>query len=508
MGLFFSFSLNAQNYIPDPSFGEAGAVVTNYNMYFDNDQAPRNVVYENERYIFTQKTQLSCFNYDGTVDFTFGTSGYSRIIIPNCTPNTITITSSKVLNNSLFIFGKAYDPNTSSFYGFIGKMGMDGVFDTTFGSNGIVTVTIGTTANDPYSDGITDMVLKNGNYFCVGTSIYTDSNGIFRKNVFVAKFNGSGTMDVSLDPSGLKKITSIDGYAAKNIFDHQGDLLIIGHITNNNTGNENSLTMIKIDENGNLLSTFGDNGVKKIPLSPIGWQTGESFNNCNLTGDDLYVLRTYFMSTNVWQKIQKIDVTSLAITEISETNNGSAVRYMLDTDKIYILGCLNTCANDFNIVRRTIDGTLDTTFNQTGTFTYSFPAPNSFTTTYDTASVLVKDTYNRILIGGYTVATSYNAAPYRGFAMLRINDENLSLDEVGANHFAISPNPVRSDLYITHPKGDTIDAITLFDVLGKRVYYAEHPVSPITLEALREGLYFVKIQSGSTTDSHTIIKRN
>ena len=59
----FSAFLNAQNYIPDISFGGTGSVVTNYNMYYDNDQAPRNVFFENNKYIFTQKTQLSCFNY-------------------------------------------------------------------------------------------------------------------------------------------------------------------------------------------------------------------------------------------------------------------------------------------------------------------------------------------------------------------------------------------------------------------------------------------------------------
>lgn len=504
----FSVFLNAQNFVPDPAFGGTGTVVTNYNMYYDNDQAPRNVFFENNKYIFTQKTQLSSFNHDGTVDYTFGTSGYSRIIIPNCPTYTITIKSSKIINNNIIVFGKSYDPNTSLFYGFIAKMSINGVIDTTFGSNGIVLVTIGNLNNDPYSDGITDIVFKNGNYFGIGSTLYQDTSSIYRRNIIIVKLNANGIIDLTNEPTGIKKITSIDGHTAKNIYEHQGDLLIIGHITNNNTGNENSFTILKINENGDLISTFGINGVKKIPLSPIGYQTSENFNNCKLVGDDIYVLRTYFIYSNVLQKIQKINISNLDITDISATNNNSTVTYVIDNDKIYIIGCLSNCQNDFNIIRRNIDGTLDNTFNQTGTYSYNFPPPNSWTTTYDSATVLVKDTNNGILIGGYTSTQFYTTAPYQGFAMLRIKDQTLSTNEVRNNHFTLSPNPVQKILNIKIPNGISIDNITIFDVLGKIVYSSNNTLDQINLENLKEGLYFVKIKSGALNDSFKIIKKN
>jgi hypothetical protein len=504
----FSVSLKAQNYIPDPSFGGTGTVVTNYNMYYDNDQAPRNVFFENNKYIFTQKTQVSCFSYDGNVDYTFGTLGYSRIIIPNCQPASITIKSSKIINNTIFVYGKSYDSNTNLFYGFIAKMNIDGVIDTTFGNNGIVTVTIGTTSNNPYSDGITDVVFKNGNYFGIGSVFYMDANSIYRRNIFTVKLNANGIIDLTNDPTGMKKINSIDGHEAVNIYEHQGDLLIIGHITNNNSGNEDSLTILKIDDSGNLIPTFGVNGVKKIPLSPSGWQTGESFNNCRLTGDDVYILRTYFLYSNVVQKIQKVNITNLNTTDISVTNNNSIVTYVIDSDKIYIIGCLSTCPNDFNIIRRNVDGTLDNTFNQTGTYNYDFPPPNSFTTTYDSATVLVKDVNNALLIGGYTSTQFDTTAPYRGFAMLRIQDETLSTKDLGMGRLLLSPNPVQTILNIANPNGISIDDISIYDVLGKIVYYSATPPDKINLETLKEGLYFVKINRGNTNERFKIIKRN
>ncbi len=517
--LVISFSpfLNAQNFAPDTAFGGTGSVVTNYNMYYDNDQAPRNVFFENNKYIFTQKTQLSCFNYDGTVDYTFGTLGYSRIIIPNCPTNTITIKSSKIINNNIFVFGKCYDPNTSLFFGFITKMSINGAIDTTFGNNGIVTVTIGNLNNDPYSDGITDIVFKNGNYFGIGSVFYQDTSSIVRRNVFVVKLNSNGILNFTFDPSVLKKFTSVDGNSAEKIYDYEGSLLIIGNISNNNTTSEHSVSFLKIDENGNLDATFGINGLKKIVLVDGLCPCGSSFKECNLINNDLYYNLTFGSISGGYAKIQKLDISTLAsintldslsIIDLATINNSTVTKYFIDVDKIYILDCINNCQPDFNITRRNLDGTLDTTFNQTGTYSYSFPQPNNFTTTYDSTSVLIKDTNDKILIGGYTTTQFYTTAPYHGFAMLRIEDGTLSNNEVKNNDFSLAPNPVRSVLNIKKPNGLNIDNITLFDVLGKVVYTTNNTQDQINLEYLKEGLYFVKIKSGAINESFKIIKSN
>ncbi len=516
--LLFSISafLNAQNYIPDVSFGGIGSVVTNYNKYYDNDQAPRNVFFENNKYIFTQKTQLSCFNYDGTVDYNFGTLGYSRIIIPNCSDCPIIIKSSKIINNNIFVFGKMQDSNSILLYGFIAKMSIDGILDTTFGNNGIVTINIGNLySNDPFSDGITDIVYKNDNYFAIGSIVYTDN--VIRRNLFAVKMNFNGIVNLDFDSSGLKKFTSIDGNSAEKIYDYNDGLLIIGNISNNNTTSEHSVTFIQIDEYGSLNSTFGNNGLKKIVLIDGLCACGSSFKECNLINNDLYYNLTFGSMSGGYDKIQKIDIStletintlnSLSIVDFATINSSDVTKYLVEVDKIYILDCINNCQPDFNITRRNLDGTLDTTFNQTGTYSYSFPQPNSFTTTYDSASVLIKDNNDRILIGGYTSAQLYTTAPYRGFAMLRIKDETFSNNEFRNNDFTLSPNPVRSILNIENSNDIIIDTITIFNVLGKIVYFSDKPLQKINLETLNEGFYFVKINSGNRNGSFKIIKSN
>jgi hypothetical protein len=277
------------------------------------------------------------------------------------------------------------------------------------------------------------------------------------------------------------------------------------------------VTFLHIDEYGSLNSTFGNNGLKKIVLIDGLCPCGSSFKECYLINNDLYYNLTFGSMSGGYDKIQKIDIStletintlnSLSIVDFATINNSAVTKYLVDVDKIYILDCINNCQPDFNITRRNLDGSLDTTFNQTGTYSYSFPQPNSFTTTYDSASVLIKDNNDRILIGGYTSAQLFTTAPYCGFAMLRIKDETFSNNEFSNNDFTLSPNPVRSILNIESSNDIIIDTITIFNVLGKIVYYSDKPLQKINLETLNEGLYFVKINSGNRNGSFKIIKSN
>ncbi len=509
LALFLNLLLNAQNYIPDPTFGNNGSVVTNYNMYYDNNQAPTNVFLQNNKYIFTQKTQLSAFNYDGSVDFSFGTSGYSRIIDPNCSSCSIVIKDSKIINNTIFVYGKSINSNYTTLYGFIAKMSLDGILDTNFGNNGILTVTIGhPNFNDPYSSGITDIVYKNGNYFAIGNIVYQDSNSIYRRNIFTVKLNDNGVVDLLYEPNVLKKITSIDGHSAEKIDEYQGEFLIIGHITNNNTGDENALTLVKIDESGNLNTTFGINGVKKLQLSLNGWQTGENFKKCILIGDEVYYARSYFIYSYGWQKIQKINISDLTTTDICFIDKNAKGAYMIDNNKVYALDCISNCQPDFAITVRNIDGSLDTTFNQTGTYSYDFPSPSSIVTSYDSATVFVKSNSN-ILIGGYTaIAPQYTTAPYTGFAMHRITEGVLSNDNKEINNFSVFPNPVSTTLTIENQNNITIEKIVISDISGKMVYYIEKPINTINLENLTRGMYLVNIFTSDKKECFKILKED
>lgn len=508
--LFILYSIKslAQNYVPDTTFGGDGFEVTNYNMYFDNNQAPTSVHYVNNKYVFAQKTQLSCFSYNSVPDYTYGTLGYLRIIPPNCTNCSVVIKNSKIINNNIFVFGKYLNYSTSKLYGFVAKTSFDGVFDPTFGNNGLTSFIIGDdfNNNNNSSDGITDIVYKNGNYFAVGTAVFTVISYCDTKNVFTVKMNDNGIIDLTYDVSGLKKMSSLDLHSARNIYEYQDNLLIIGSSENA----ENSLTLIKIDENGNFITTFGDNGVKKIPFALPGYQFGEGFSKCKLIGGELYFIKHHWAySWWAWKKIQKANISDLSITDIANlsTYNASG-NYLIDNDKIYILDCINNCQPNFNITKRNLDGTLDTTFNQTGTYSLNFPESYVGAITNDVASVFVKHSDNSIFFGGYTAINGTTTAPNAGFAMARIKDESLNNDEFNIlNDFTIAPNPVKDFFTINNPQNLIIENISIRDISGKIIFNINDFGNTINIEHFNSGIYFILIKSNKGTICKKLIKK-
>lgn len=511
IAISFSSLLNAQNYVQDPTFDSNGYVVTNYNMYYDNNQGPKNVHFENNKYVLTQKTQLCRVNYDGTPDYSFGDAGFARIIIPNCPTCTAVIKDSKIINNNIFVFGKY---NAEIVYGFVAKLSVNGIFDTTFGNNGLVTIPIGDIYYDNIGfNGITDIIFKNGNYFAIGNTAYPDASFNTVRNVFATKLNGNGIIDLAFDPSGMKKFTSVTAHTAGKILDYDGGLLIIG-LSNYKIG-----TFLKIDENGNLDATYGDNGLKKIVFLNGICTCGYDISDINLIDNDLYYVLHYDDPMSNTRNLKKFDlstlqatntVSSLNTTQIANFSNYYPTKYLIDNNKIYILQCITSCTSPgFYITRRNLNGTLDTTFNQTGSYNFNFPGQASITTVNQSATTLFKHSDGKVFIGGYISRTGYTTAPNTGFAMLRIADETtLSQSGIEDNHFILSPNPVQDILTISNPDNIIIDKVVISDVLGKITMTSPGSISSIHLENLKNGLYFVKIFSAGKTECFKIIKSN
>jgi hypothetical protein len=415
------------------------------------------------------------------------------------------IKSSKIIGSDIFVYGKALSFMTNDFYAFIAKFSIDGIVDTSFGTNGIVSFNTGTKfANDPYSDGITDVVYKDGHYFAIGTVLTTNNTMV---NVFAVKLDVNGTPDLAFDPSGLKKFTSVPGHAAQSIVEYQDDLLIMGNISNNNVTSEHSATFLKIDENGNPVTAYGSNGLKKIVLINGLCSCGSAFRDCTLTGDILYYKRTYGSISGGYTKIQKLDISTLvdvnpvadvSITDIAYISGTNYGNYYLEGNKIYILDCPVTdssqlCDQSFIISRRFTDGTLDTSFNQTGVYSFDFPAPFVGATTYDRSSVLVK-TADRILIGGYTSSPGYTTAPYAGFAMLKIGDEVLANENFNLkNSIAVYPNPSKGIVNIDSKY--KINAIEINNILGQKISAFTPNELKFSVHLEIAGIYMVQIQT-------------
>ena len=76
-----------------------------------------------------------------------------------------------------------------------------------------------------------------------------------------------------------------------------------------------------------------------------------------------------------------------------------------------------------------------------------------------------------------------------------------------ANYFFMYPNPVENNLKVETSNGEKMDAITVYDVLGKKVMYSDLEnveTAELNLGELEKGIYFVEIL---TENQQTVTKR-
>src|SRR5690606_4506460 len=281
---------SAQNFVFDPSFSDDGYDVTNYFQYYDNDQGPREIHHTPDRIILCQKTQVSAYTHEGLPDYAFGDMAIRRLTIPG----QIAIAGSKIIDGHIIVYGRTYTVNT--FDAFVAKIDLNGNLDPSFGNNGVFTYPLGDVANESLSDGISDLVEHNGNYYGVGTRLA--GNPYY--NTFVVKIDPSGHLDTTFGTGGLHSLSETEPNRARRIFNYQNNLLIVSTM-----GFVSMNVFTALDESGNLIAGFGSGGTKRI--------TDASMAGFNLSGNTVYVNCDLFgPSPNPMIQFKSFNINNLA----------------------------------------------------------------------------------------------------------------------------------------------------------------------------------------------------
>ena len=135
--------------------------------------------------------------------------------------------------------------------GFIVKLTTTGVLDSTFGTNGKAIFDLGHN-----EESINDIVFATSNeIFAIGTRNYS---------IFLSKITQDGNLSTSFDSNGYKlyPIGTIDYSNGINVFLQNNELLLTG----STVIGAKYLALLKVNLNGDLIQSFGINGVKKIEV--------------------------------------------------------------------------------------------------------------------------------------------------------------------------------------------------------------------------------------------------
>jgi uncharacterized delta-60 repeat protein len=268
------FDVVSQNQCLDASFGNAGILQVN----FGNDSVfPKSIAIQQDGKIIVgsdiisssnRDFMLSRFTSDGTIDSNFGVNGHLILDFNNNSDDflkkIIVQTDGKILiggNSKLTGFHK---------YSFI-RLNVDGSLDFTFGINGKISHEINVNSHHF----LQDMVITNADKIAIvghtsiccsdepQLSIYWNSDIIN----YIFFLNTNGDMDSTFSNSGTFQLLSNNYEVINKIALTQNQDVIFSGYRNGVTWK--NIFVGKLNQNGNIDSSFGNNGFTEVSSAPI-----------------------------------------------------------------------------------------------------------------------------------------------------------------------------------------------------------------------------------------------
>lgn len=501
--LFLVNLVIGQSYILDNTYGTQGYKFNaNYLLY------PKGLLKLNQSYFYFSTNEISKTDYNGNLDASFGVN--SKLSFGSST-ETYTINGGKIINNFIYLFGKIVNTNNSTEDGFILKINENGIFDTTFGLNGISKINLGENEN------IFDFSIDNsGKLFCTAKKTGNNSS-----RIITFKLLSNGLIEASFGTNSFKEhiFNSLaqSGADVSNIIKVSDGYLLIGktmhtEVVSNSTYFNSNIAIAKIDENGNYVTSFATNGIKLIHLSTS--LNLYSIKDSQLINSNLYLnLFEAFSTISQFRYIKKIDITNFQT--IFDVPIYYESNFKIDANEnIYVVGInrcnSGPCIRAFMLKKFDSSGNVDSSFAQNGSYTYSLPA---LSTMDNQSSVVNLEEDDKIVIGGYVLRDYFDAnnvyvSPKYGLGSIRIEQGVLSKDAFSSNsNFILYPNPSEETIYINNKKLKPIDAISIYDSMGKMVFETNKSLNEINIKEWQRGIYFIKINSNNERFHYKFIKK-
>lgn len=360
--VLFTFSINiqAQQQYLDSTFGaNQNGIVT---LLVGNETSGEAVRMQTDQKIIvggyavisgTARLLVARYLSNGTLDSTFGTNGITTTTVGT---NSYGLSLHLQSDQKIILTGTALNSDQLAV---IARYNTDGTLDATYGTGGFTTTMVGTAANAKASALQTDQMSV-----VTGPAII---NG--QPEMFAARYTTAGILDSSFGSSGIATISFGDFSVAYALSIQPSDqkIIIAGTISHPLT---NEFALARLNTNGTLDNTFGSSGLvtTQVPTSMndviygIGLQSSGKIivaGSSIITGPTIISLARY--NTN-----GSLDATfgssGFVLTELAFNEQIHALSIQSD-DKIVVVGYVE---DKFVAGRYTVDGALDTTFGVNG----------------------------------------------------------------------------------------------------------------------------------------------
>lgn len=431
----------------DNSFGTNGIVTTSIG---DKDDKIFSIALQSDGKIVAGGSYIDSlywdfavvrYNPDGSLDNSFGTNG---IVTTSIGPrhdviNTVLIQP----DGKIAAVGYSYNGENYDFA--IVRYNPNGFLDNTFGNNGIVTTPIGTGNDAAYP-----AVLQSDGRIIAACYTHNGHDEDFA----LVRYNPNGTLDNTFGEGGIvitQVSTSFDRIYSLSI-QNDGKIIAAGHSTTTSS----DFTVVRYNQDGSTDESFGTNG---ITITPVGTLRDVAFSVC--VQENGKIVAAGFSSQgggkNNFAVVRynengthdnSFGQYGIVITPIGKEESKIYSVKIQNDEKIVAAGyTINEGTYNFAVVRYNPDGTPDNSFGTSGIVTTQIGPSNSLAYSL----VLQKD--GKIIIGGKSSNGSNN-----DFCLARYNingtlDNSFGTDGIVTTEIGTSTDVIETIAIQTNESG-------------------------------------------------------
>jgi len=341
----------------------------------------------------------------------WATAGSGMEILP--VGSGIDIAYSTVVQPDGKILLAGYSQNSGNTDFSVVRLNTDGSLDTSFSGDGKALIPVGTGADYGYSVALQ----ADGKIIVAGTSVNSGAN-----DFSVVRLNADGSLDTSFSGDGklLIPVGSGNDYGYSVAIQADGKILIAGFSA---VGNGNDFSIVRLNADGSLDTSFSGDGKAIIPASA----SSDNGYSVALQADGKILIAGSGSNGGADVCVVRLNADGSLDTSFggdgtvlipvgSSNDYGYSVAVQAD-GKIVVAGySVNSGATDFSVIRLNADGSLDTGFSGDGKTMIPVGSGN------DLAYSVAVQADGKILVAGYSVNGSNN-----DFSVIRLNADG-SLD--------------------------------------------------------------------------------
>lgn len=498
----------------DIDFGNGGKVITNVNPSSNIEAINAIISLQNQKIIDAGSDNTNAFiiryNNDGSIDGSFQNNGFLNL------PFKTIVALFKKSENEIYFTASVTSLSGNSYF-VVGKMDNDGNLDSSFGLNGLKTLSIGLNTDD-IASAMTIQV--DGKIIIVGNTSF-GSNSL--SQVFIVRLLPDGNYDTTFNSDGIFTLEMVNH--RQTLFDvsitNDNKIVASGQILLSTGSNQNRMCVLRLLPNGNLDTSFANTGYKFFNPTTNGGSTARS--HITLDNGNIILGGYAYTSENlgVINNFTLVKLDENGNFDSSFGNNGVVVSFVpsraAKIDQITIDENLNIYAAGYSEIvgQDNVDFTLSK-YNSVGNLISDF-GTNGFVYTDINGyadflnCILIEN--NKILTAGTTTVSSN---PTNQQCVLVRYNYNSSLNTFepnsSNNDFLIYPVIFTNQLNI---KSEILTNanLSIYDYSGRMLFIEDlkisHNAIQLDFSFLAKGNYLLKIKSGKNFNEniYKIIKK-